>query len=251
MPYIVLDPTTAQAAPVTTAGNPLTSVGETLASFQANLLEDLQGRTDVSATRTKRWVNKGYRRLASMVDVKELNSSLGLTLVADQPFYLLPTAVAWIKRIVVEDPDNYYYRGGDEWEMIDEMTYRNLPDSDEIEDLLPSSYFRYGRMVVVYPTPTLTNEAGDVAAMDFRVRVADLANPTDSPILPVEFHETIYLFALAEAQRRLGMRSEGDRTFNDAVSSLRTIINTDAEEADAMHMVMQPTRERSQLYRSR
>lgn len=246
MPFTVLDSSTAAAAPVSTAGAPLTSVGETLASFEAAMVDDLQGRLDVGNTRIARAINKAYVNLCAMLDINELNGSVSYSLVASQPFYLVPANMAWIKWFGDEDSTDYL-DGGRGFELIDDMTYRTLPDSSSINtaSILPYRYFRYGRMVVIWPTPA----AASTAAMDFRVRPASLVNPTDSPILPPEFHEPLFEMAKARLLRTIGMRSEGDRVFNDGVGALRVILNSDAAEKDAMHMSLQPIRARQQLYR--
>lgn len=251
MPYRVLDPTIAAAAPATTAGAPLTSSGETLLSFRSELIEELQAKTDMTPSRLDKWINKAYRQTAAMLDLKELWASVGLSLVASQPFYLIPPSVAWIKRVSVADTTSYVMDGGRPLDMIEEATYRGLPD-DSIEVQLsygfPRAYFRYGRMVVFWPYPggTLT------APMEFRVRPLDLVNDTDSPLLPSEFHETIMLYAKARALRGTGAEyGEVQAATNDAVSSLRPLLNTDAEENEAREISLAPVRSHSSVYRRR
>lgn len=247
MPFTVLDPSLAEAAPTTTAGDPLNNVGMTLGSMETDLQDDLQGRGDLG-NRSRRWINLSYRNLSAMLELNELNASVSFNFLLGQPFYLMPTALSWISWIGNEDSVDYL-DGGRGFEMIDVQTYRMLPDSSSYgttTQLLPYKYFRYGRMMVIWPTPTDVS----VAAMDFRVRPADLVGLDDSPILPEEFHEPLYEMAKARALRGLGFRSEGDRVYNDALAYLRPLLNTDAQEKNAMHMVMQPIRCRSQLYRA-
>lgn len=247
MPYTVLNPATAATAPSTTVGNPLTSVGETLATFQAELLVMLGNRADATPSRMTSWINKAYTNLAAMLDIKELEGSVALSLVVDQPFYLIPTVVSYIKRLSIVDTTNYA-EGGREMEMIDEPTYRTLPVSSYLgtgTQVWPTSYFRYGRMVVVYPTPGTSY----TVSMDFKIRPARLSVSTDSPILPEEFHEVILLMALARANRMFKLYKEAALAQNDALVVLRPLLNTDAEERDAMHMVAQPVRTSRDLYR--
>lgn len=251
MPFTVLDPSTAATAPSTTVGAPLTSVGETLASMQTELVAQLQARADVAAatTRMTKWINWGYLNIAQMLDLTELWGSVGLSLVASQPLYKIPTVVSWIKRIGLEDLTDYPDTGGFEMEMIDEPTYRMLPDSSTfgtLSPLIPQKYFRFGRMVVLWPTPDTTY----TAALDFRVRPANLANPTDSPILPSEFHEAIFYAGKERACRALKLYQDAAVAQNDKLSVLRPLLNTDAEERTAMHMSLAPVRSRSQLYQA-
>lgn len=247
MPFTPLDPSIAQIAPVTSAGEPVIGVGTNLAEFHDGLIEDLQGRGDISS-RIDRWINFAYQNLASMLEINELNASMLFPLVADQPFYLLPEVVSWIQWIGVEDSTNYL-DGGRGFEMTTRETYRTLPDSTSsiTSGILPYKYFRIGRMLVIWPTPA---EAFD-ATMDFRVRPLPMTAVDHCPILPPEFHSVIYDMAQARALRKLGFRSEGDRVYNDAISTLRPMINSDANERDNLNMVLVPVRSRAQLYRSR
>lgn len=246
MPFSVLDPTTAAAAPVTTAGAPLTSTGETLASISAEVLSCLYGRTDVDSTRVTKWVNWGYRNICGMLDLTELKASIPLSLVASQPFYLVPKVVAWINRITLVDTTDFS-SGGAELELIDEPLYRQLPDVDSTAQAVPESYFRYGRMVVVWPTPVTSY----TAAMDCRIRPVNMTSPTHSPILPEEFHQAIMQAGLENAWRALQVPAKAATAANDKLTILRPLLDTDAEERSNMQARMVPVRSRSQLFSKR
>ena len=242
MPYAVLDPSTAAASPTTTAGAPLTSVGETLASIKAELLLQLGNRDDLTASRQNMWINWAYRNVCGMLTLKELFGSLPIAIVASQPFYSIPVQVAWVKRFGVIDTVDYGIAGGREFEMIDEASYRILPDfTDE-----PSRYFRHRRMLVVWPTP-LNNRT---APLDFRVRPDDLVNGTDSPLLPIEFHEPILLSARYRALRSLLNWKDAAVAQNDFVSCIKPLLNTDAEESVGQFSVVAPKRSKTSLFRA-
>lgn len=244
MPYIALDESTAEDAPAVTIGAPLTSVGMTFGEMLAELDAELGSRTDVDNTsvRLKLWVNWAYRNVASMLTVKELMGSFSLTTVADQPFYLLPTSIAWLKRLSIIDATDFL-AGGQEMEMIDESGYRLLADLTDI----PSKYMRYRRMLVLWATPNDEYEL----TVDCRVRPDNMVDSTDSPILPEEFHESILLYGRYRAFRALRMYQEASVALNDAVTTLRPLINTDAEEADGAIQRVQPIRTKAQLFRGR
>lgn len=253
MPFGALDPSTAEAAPVTSIGAPVWDAGMDLQSIQEELIAQLQGRTDIipgnDYTRLNRWINWGYVAVAQMLDLKELWASIAMPTVADQPFYLLPSQVSWIKRVMIEDETEFVTTGGTELEEIDEQTYRTLPESDEIDTtpLLPASWFRYGRMLVEYPTP----DAVYSVAMDCRIRPLPLTDPQDCPLLPEEFHEAIVYAAKERAWRALGAPDKAATANNDKLTIIRPLLNTDAEERSGMHMTFAPARSRSDLYRGR
>lgn len=252
MPFTVLDPSTAQAAPVTNLGAPAENNGMELQDIRAEVLGQLQNRTDVTQggadyTRLDRWINWGYLGVAQILDLKELWASVSMPTVADQPFYLLPNAISWIKKVVIDDEDFFLQTGGRELALIDVDTYRNLPDSDEIQasPLLPQSWFRYARMLVEWPTPD------DIysIAVDVRIRPLPLIQEQDCPLLPEEFHEGIVYAAIERAWRALRNPAAAAAAANDKLSVIRPLLNTDAEERSSEHIGFAPARSRSALYR--
>lgn len=243
MPFLVLDPSTAAVAPSTTAGAPLVSVGDTLLTMRTELGAELGNRDDVLAPRLNSWINWGYRNVAGMLELNELHSSVALTIVASQPFYLIPVQVASIDRLSVINDVTYPIDGGRELAMIDAPHYRALRAlTDE-----PTSYFRVGRMVVLWPTP-LNARSG---ALDFKVRPDDLVLDTDSPRISVEFHESILLSARHRAFRSLLNFQAAASALNDFLTTIRPLLNTDADERVTQNAGLAPIRRRSDLFRSR
>lgn len=240
MPYTVLDPALAAAAPTSTAGTPLTSQGETLATMRTELLLQLASRGDVDAPRLDKHINWAYRNVAGMLTLKELFAGVSISVVANQPFYALPICVSWMKRLGVSDTTNYGQWQGRELNLIDDAKYRTLPVlTDE-----PSSYFRWNRMVVLWPTPITAR----TLALDFRVRPEDLTADNHSPMLPQEFHEPILLSARHRAFRSLLMYKDAQLAYNDFLVCIRPLINSDAEELDASNAVFTPARSYSDLF---
>jgi hypothetical protein len=223
MPYILLNPATAAAAPASTAGAPLTSVGATLATLQADLREELGNRSDVDDPKAAKWINKAYQYLCSILTIKELFRELTINTVAAQPLYLIPTNVAFVRQVSLIDAVTYPVEGGIDLSPIDFDTYRKLPDD---ATNYPSAWFREQRMIVIYPTP----RAVYPISIDFKVRPADLVNPTDSPIIPAEFHEALLLRAKHTAWRALKAFTEAGMARNDFVTDLGAVENTDAKE---------------------
>lgn len=241
MPFTVLNESTAAAAFTTTAGAPLTSVGETLASLREELQEQIGNRDDIDSARFDRWINWGYRNVASMFTLKELMGSASIAVVAEQPFYLIPPQVAWVDYLAVSDSTTYPVSEGRELEKIDLDIYRKLDVLDEE----PTKYFRWRRMLVLWATPlndrTLTCE--------FKVRPDDLEEETDSPLLPQEFHEAILLSARHRAFRSLMNSKMAQEAMNDFLVCIRPLQNTDAEEAVTANGTMTPIRYKRDLYR--
>lgn len=187
MPYTTLSVALAAAAPVLTDGVPLTNVGETLASLRGELIVSLGGRTDIDAPRYDRWINLAYIDVCSSLDIETLFSGYSFVTTAAQPLYTLPPQVSSIKGISVVDAVRYPEFGGRPLKSSDLSEYRAAKELTEE----PRSYFRIGRLLVIYPTP----DTGYTLSVDFRVRPDRLVNNTDSPIIPWEFHEAILLAA--------------------------------------------------------
>lgn len=238
MPYIVLDPATAQAAPAGSIGAPLTSVGETLDSLLEELSLESGERSEITDTRNKRFINWAYRNLCGMLDLSQLRASFGITSTAAQPFYLLPANVAYLTR--VSYTNELLVDGGAQLAMIDEPSYRDLPDTDDAE---PQLYFRYLNMIVLYPAPS---QAWDFT-VDAKIRPADLSNPTDSPIVPVEFHEGLLHMSRARLFRATRQAAQAIQAQNDALAIIRPLLNNDAEELNSAEFSLAPARKWSTM----
>lgn len=243
MPYTELDEATAAAAFTTTAGAALTSVGETLESLRDELLLQLASRDDVTPERLDKWINWGYTNVAAMLDVKELRGSSTVAIVAEQPLYLLPVQVAAAHRLSIVEPLSQSEWEGRELTMTDFDMFRMLPE----ESAVPTMWFRWRRMAVVYPTP----DAAYTAALDYRVRPDPLVNDTDSPLLTPEFHEPILLSARHRALRSLMMYQQAQQAMNDFLVCIRPLMDAAAEERGLTASKTFPARYSAQLYRSR
>lgn len=184
MPYIVLDPSAAEAAPSTTAGEPLTSTGKTLASMRTMVRTMMGGRSDITSAQIDEVINNAYIDIATSTEGK--TASLLLQTVAGQPLYLLPAVVANIQSISLVD--DTLPEGGKKLDKKDKSYYRDKP---VVDDDVPSFYFREGNLLVLYPTPDAVYDM----AVDFRIRPIRLTDDTHSPILDDEWHETIELNA--------------------------------------------------------
>lgn len=245
MPFIALDPANAQPAPVTTIGQPLTNEGETLGSLREELKKEII-RADVDATRLNKWVNMAYVHVASMITTSEMIASLSIPTIVDQPLYLLPRVVAWIKEIPLNDPALYPIVGGKNMEMTDLAGYSELPDYPSAYTYSPRKWFRQGRLLAIWPKPGSTA----FLTINFRIRPEWLTLDTHSPILPLEFHEPILLRARYVAFRSLKMYNDAGVAQNDFVSSLREITNTDAEELKGKTSSFFPARALRASYRN-
>lgn len=244
MPYTLLDPATAAAAPITTIGAPLTSVGETLATMRAWLTNALSNRTTLLPAQYNAWINTAYRQITGMVKPLELDGNVQLALVANQPLYLLPANVAYTRDMSLADPTDFQ-SGGRPLEKIDLPKYRRLPSAPYgTISMPPRSWFRFGRMAVIWPTPL----AAYTAVLDCKCSILSLVNDTDSPILQQDLHFAIELLAKRVALRDLKAYQEAAIAQNDFLEYFRPLLNTDAEENADAEFTFQPAREAGDIY---
>lgn len=185
MPYQALDPDTAAAAPAGVAlGEPLTNVGDTFLELKEELDKRLGGRSDVSNTRLGSWVNQGYIDLASSLRLDQLEASFELSVVADQPFYLLPDNVFAIQEVALNEES--VPLEGRPLDKIDKNKYRALPDTF---GGFPKAFFRYQKILVLWPTPDQSMSV----TVDAQILPAKLEGDTNSSILGIEWDEAILL----------------------------------------------------------
>lgn len=194
MPFTVLDPSLAAAAPVTTLGAPGTTGAKSLAQLRAALKLGLGNRDDLTDVQLNDWVNEAYLDLVASLRLPELQGSLTLSLVSGQPFYLLPSAVDTILGLTVVDTT--LPEGGVPLAKTDKSAYREW----EVASARPRRYFREGQMLVVYPTP----DRAYTAALDFRLAVVKLSLDTHVPVLAEHWHETLVWNARVKALYTLG-----------------------------------------------
>lgn len=243
MPFIVLDPTAAEVAPAgtETIGAPLTNVGKTLAAMRADLTLKLGRRPDLTNTEYDRWINDAYVDVATGLDIEVMKGSYGLVTVADQPLYVLPAGIASTRGAAIVDTLTYGAVGGIELGKGDLKQYRNLPN----ESGQPELYFREGNVLVLWPTPSREW----TIAVDYVIRPQYLVNATDSPIVPLEYHEAIVLAARQKGFADLQEFDKSQAANNDFVGNVRRRKDEEANEQTGRVIGSSVPRRRGQVYR--
>ena len=220
MPFTILDPSAAKAAPSTTVGQPKTGIGKSLLDMRVHLKVQLGGRTDIDESVYNTWINDAYLDLCTSLEGDELKGSLTLTFDAGQAFYLLPSVVASVQTIGLVNSLSIY--GGESLSKTDKASYRDFENASG----QPRLYFREDNLLVVYPTP----DKSYTVAIDFRVRPLRLENDTDCPILGEEFHRAILLRARADAFDDLQQFEKQGPAENSAVQNVRRRNDREAME---------------------
>lgn len=226
MPFIVLDPTAAAAAPAITFGAPLTSVGETLLSLREELLLALGTRSDVGTPRANKWINLAYRRFCASLDLDMMEGCYGFSTVVGQPLYKLPPGVFFIRNISYLDSTDYPVAGGTQLEKSDLVSYRRKPITTSLDLTFPTEFFRYGEMLVLYPTP----QAVFPMVVDLRIRPQNLVGDTNSPFIPVEYHDDIFMLARQIGFSRLMEFDKSMAVQNERVDAIREKLDPRGEE---------------------
>lgn len=250
MPYNSLDPAGAAAAPVITVGNPLAAVGETLLSLKTELLLRLGSRSDIGAGRPEMWINFAYFDIVTSLEIDDMKGSYSFNTVAGTYLYKLPDAVFYTDAVSSTDETTYPDAGGLQYELIDLDRYRRLPATTvgtQINTAQPLSYFRYAKMLVLYPTPSLVSPV----AVDFLIRPGKLVADGDSPILAYEWHEAILLLARAKAHSALLEYDLAEIAHNEYINFVRRKLDKGAQEQKGTNAQVTPVRSRRQLNRSR
>ncbi len=248
MPYILLDPSAAEAAPTTTVGAPLSPAvpgdflpGLNLAEMRTQLDIQLGGRTDFDDTMFDLWLNASYIDLCTSLEIPELNANLLVTLIAGQPLYMLPPQVRGIDMVSVIDTVTYGDLGGRKLTKVDKNTYRKAPALTD----QPREYFREGQMLVLWPTPI----GAKPLSIDFKIRPDILVDEDHYPIIPPEWHEVIVRNARTKAHSDLREFDSAGITNNEVVGLVRRKTDPDAVEDDDRVVGSSVPRRRSQLFR--
>lgn len=237
MPYIVLDPAAAAAAPVVTFGIPDDDTkhpnGKSLAAMRTRLRFELGNRsvTDLPDSTVNEWINDSYIDLFSSLQLPEATRSFQIILVPDQPMYLLPANIDTVRDVSATDPTETDTGGG--LKKSDIFEYRKRP----IQSGDPELWFRDQSILVLWPTP----DTADLLTVDCRIKVQKLEADDDYPILEDKWHEALFkgakyrgweaiqndtkaLTTMNEMTRLVGRKNDrdaGDK--EDAYPSLRPI----------------------------
>lgn len=244
MPYTVISDATATAIAASTLGNPLTSSGETLKTLDDELDAMMGIRADVTPTRRRAWINAAYIDFCSSIEIEDLAGGIGFSLVVNQPLYKLPPEVGAIRGkfgVSVIDPATYGQAGGRPLEKKDLDYYRQHGDlTDE-----PKEFFKQRQILVIWPTPLNIRSM----SIDFWITPLKLANDTDSPIIPVEWHEAILLLARQKGFARVQNYDKAQQSENDFVNFVRRRIARDEREDSGRLITSSVPRQRIQIWR--
>lgn len=244
MPYIVLDDSAATAIPATSLGAPLTNSGETLLSMDTELDAMMGIRADITPTRRRLWINAAYIDFCSSIELEDLAGGLGFNLVVNQPIYKLPPEVGAIRGkfgVSAIDTATYGQVGGRPLEKKDLDYYRQ--HGDLVDE--PKEFFKQRQLLVIWPTPA------NVRAMsvDFWITPQKLVNDTDSPFIPVEWHEAILLLARHKGFARVQNYDKAQQAENDFISFVRRRIARDEREDSGRLITSSVPRQRVQIWR--
>lgn len=248
MPYIALDPTTAQAAPAVTFGQPETAAqhpaGKSLSSMRSRLVLELGNRTDLLVpvpSPLDEFINDAYIDFFGSMELPESNRSFLLTTVADQPFYLLPASVDTVRTISGYNADDQ--TTGAALSKIDTYKYRKLDDcTDE-----PHAWFREQNMIVLWPTP---DDAYSVS-VDCRIKPAKLAADTDYPALDDKWHEPLFKAAKYRAWEALQNDTKSLMAMNESARLVQRKTDRDAGDQEEAYPSVRVVRSRRDIMRLR
>jgi hypothetical protein len=222
VPFLVIDPATAAAAPATTLGAPKVAQTETLSTMRAWLKRALLGRTQGLEDATfNEWINDAYLDICTSLDIDELKGSLAFSLTAGQSLYKIPSIVStFLSPLGLVD--STMSTGGQPLDKVDKSWFREQPD----ESNRPKYFFREGELLVIHPTP----DKSYTLNVDFRIRPLPMTLDTHSPILSAEWYRPIRLNARQMAFDDLQEFEKVPPAQNSVVAAVRKRNDREASE---------------------
>lgn len=234
MPYLVLNPAIAQAAPVLAFGAPETAathpMGKSLLGLRNRLILELGKRTDIPVPNWNEWINDAYLDLWTSLDLPDRRTSFGLTLTAGQPFYLMPPSVDGIRAVSATDTD--FTTVGGPLVNTDAASYRKLP----IRSGDPEQWFREKNMLVLWPTPS----KAFAVSVDITLSPAPLVNDTDYPILEDKWHDALYRLAKARSWDAVQNDVKAGLNTNEAARLVSRRLSRDEEDSETKYPTIRP-----------
>lgn len=234
MPYLVLDPTAAQAAPTVSFGAPETAathpLGKSLLAMRTRLILELGRRDDIPAPVWNEWINDAYNEFYASLPLPETQESYGQTLVAGQPLYLTPLSVDAIRTVSASDPADA--TSGATLEKKDQVFYRKLP----VRSGQPEFWFHENRMLVFWPTP----DAAYPVTIDCFVNPLPLTADTDYPALDDKWHEPLLKAAKYRAWEGVQNDAKAALVSNETSRLIQRRNDRDALDQDTEYPSMRP-----------
>jgi hypothetical protein len=141
----------------------------------------------------------------------------------------------------VIDTVTYGDLGGKLLKKIDLNLYRMRSELAEE----PREYFRERNLLVLWPTPKNVR----TIVLDYWIKPTDLVLDTDSPMIPVEWHESILAGARKKGYSAVQDFEKAEVAQNDYVDGVRVKEDRDEREDDGRVILSSVPRRRGQLSR--
>ena len=211
-------------------GQPLTSVGKTLLGLENRLRIELGNRTDIDKTTLDEWINDSYIDLVNTLKLPSLRTSMAFFTTVGEESYILPAGVGTIHR--VSWVGNGTVPEGGKLEKSDADEFRKLPPRTGY----PLKVLRENGMLILWPEP----DAVYSLTVDFTQQVQPLVQPTDSPLLDLEFHEPLFYGAKARGFEALGNQIGANTAYNNQTRLMRRKLDKEAENEEDKIPSMRP-----------
>jgi hypothetical protein len=240
MPYIVLDPSAAQAAPVTTIGAPATAGNAyTLAELYDELMLRLGDRTDVTLTRATRWINSAIADIASGLNLPKLKGGTSFVTTANQSLYLLPENIKTIELVSLADSND-----GRKLIELDDRKFRMLVTAEGD----PTHYLPLSNMLALWPTPSDAKTV--IVDGIFNPSNLSALDSTKRHILGGEWNEGLLRLAKSYAHSALVEPEQAATALNEYITWVRRQNDPNAQNTNTIARFSVPRRERD-LHRAR
>lgn len=245
MPYTVLDPTLAQAAPAITYGLPegagLHPNGKSLLAMRTRLRLEFGNRSvaDMPDATINEWINDSYLDITAGMETPESKRSFQITVVAGQALYMLPATVDGVRSVAAYDSTSTDDGRGQPLEKSDSFKFRKRPAQNGD----PLEWFREQQMLVLWPTP----DESLILTVDAKIKYTKLAADTDYPAIGDEWHEALLKGAKYRGWEALQNDNKALLAMNEQSRLLQRKDDKDGRDQDDMYPSMRPVFRRSDL----
>lgn len=234
MPYLVLDPSAAQAAPFLSFGLPEAASahpgGKSLLAMRTRLILELGRRDDIPTPMWNEWINDAYQEFYAALNLPENVASYGQSLVSGQALYLTPPGIDAIRSVSAQDPTDATVGGT--LEKKDHVYYRKLP----VRTGQPEFWFHEKRMLVIWPTP----DAAYPISIDGTIKPIPLVVDTDYPALEDKWHEPLLKAAKYRAWEAVQNDAKAALVSNEMSRLIQRRNDRDALDQDTEYPAMRP-----------
>lgn len=207
-------------------------------TIRAAVAGAIGSRSDVQESQLNDWIDEAVSEIATMIELDGQLASGSFSTAVGEAAYLLPVGISVVRHLALT-------AGSVLNVALTKMDPRQYPVLRE-ELGYPSSFFRQGKMLVLWPTPAASYEMTFTGLVEIQPMTSDL----QLPAIDTEWYTPLIDMCISLAYSRLGETDLSAQYRNTCLASIRSKIDKRGKEQDGVISGVTAPRTHQDLYGS-